>query len=75
MAKAVKQQRNDEMLEQLLNFKQLKMYLKKTMKNAIFEYLDYHNRYSAKGTNGKWRYASSKASLKCAGRQILATWA
>jgi len=23
-------------------------------------------RYSAKGTNGKWRYASSKARLKCA---------
>jgi len=23
-------------------------------------------RYSAKGTKGKWRYASSKARLKCA---------
>jgi len=23
-------------------------------------------RYSAKGTEGKWRYASSKARLKCA---------
>jgi len=32
---------------------------KKTRKNAIVE-------YSAKGTKGKWRYASSKARLKYA---------
>jgi len=25
-----------------------------------------NTRYSAKGTKGKWRYASSKARLKCA---------
>jgi len=60
MAKAVKQQRNDEMLEQLLNFKQLKMYLKKTMKNAIFEYLDYHNRYQLKGPTGNGDMQAAK---------------
>jgi len=39
--------------------------IRKTRKNAIVEYLDYHI-YSAKGTKGKWRYASSKARFKCA---------
>jgi len=32
-----------------------------TGKNAIVEYLDLDICYSAKGTKGKWRYASSKA--------------
>jgi len=35
-----------------------------TGKNAIVEYLDLDICYSAKGTKGKWRYASSKARLK-----------
>jgi len=44
-----------------------------TGKNAIVEYLDLDICYSAKGTKGKWRYASSKARKKPAptgGRQI-----
>jgi len=35
-------------------------------------------RYSAKGTKGKWRYASSKARLKCATyprSQYIVMWA
>jgi len=37
----------------------------KTRKNAIVEYRPSDTRYLAKGTKGKWRYASSKARLKC----------
>jgi len=35
-------------------------------------------RYSAKGTKGKWKYASSKARLKCATyprSQFMVMWA